>query len=156
MPKTHKSLTERFWNKVKKTKGCWFWTGAILQVTGYGCFAANPNKLAHRAAWEFINGAIPNGLCVLHRCDNRRCVNPDHLFLGTHQDNSDDMFKKGRNRQPKGEKSHRALLSNAQVRKIKKLYFPQKLGYRKLAKMFGVHFVTIGDIIRGTTWSHIS
>ena len=93
---------DRFWAKVEKTDGCWLWTGAISGGTGYGGFAweLKPHLQtgAHRASWLLHNGEIPEGLWVLHHCDNRRCVRPDHLFLGTAKDNHTDMLVKGRER----------------------------------------------------------
>jgi len=92
-------LEERFWDKVDKSDGCWLWTAA-LNPDGYGRFVVqmSPQKVrgAHRVAWELMNGAIPNGLSVLHQCDTPACVNPEHLFLGTQQDNVADMVAKGR------------------------------------------------------------
>lgn len=96
-------LAERFWPKVQHGTAdeCWLWTAA-LKESGYGQFMINslsrkPLK-AHRISWELAHGSIPDGLHVLHHCDNRRCVNPSHLFLGTNDDNIRDMIAKGRNR----------------------------------------------------------
>lgn len=88
----------RFWSQVEKTAGCWNWTGA-LNTHGYGHIRVH-SKWAptHRFSWELSNGLIPDGLSVLHHCDNRRCVRPDHLFLGTALDNVRDMHAKGRDR----------------------------------------------------------
>ena len=94
--RTMKTLEERFWEKVNKTIDCWEWIGAIDRH-GYGKFSIKYKKyIAHRISWELHNGKIPKGICVLHRCDNRKCMNPEHLWLGTQQDNSDDMIRKGR------------------------------------------------------------
>lgn len=85
----------RFWAKVRKSEdpnGCWEWIAAS-QSSGYGVFG---KKLAHRAGFELQCGTIATGLLVCHRCDNKKCVRGDHLFLGSHQDNSDDMVSKGR------------------------------------------------------------
>jgi hypothetical protein len=93
------SAEVRFWNKVHKTATCWLWRGH--KNKGYGLFAEDglkARKRVHRFSWELHNGAIPGGLLVCHKCDVRCCVRPDHLFLGTHQDNYDDMVSKGRQR----------------------------------------------------------
>lgn len=90
------SLPERFWLNVEKSAGCWEWIGA-KRSTGYGQIVKDHrNYLAHRVAWELTNGPIPDGMFVCHHCDNRTCVRPDHLFLGTTTDNMRDMVAKGR------------------------------------------------------------
>ena len=94
-------VEQRFWDKVKKTDSCWIWK-ASYRGNGYGGFRWNGKMVsASRASWIIKNGEIPrgegyHGLCVLHRCDNRRCVRPDHLFLGTNKDNVLDCWRKGR------------------------------------------------------------
>lgn len=90
------SLPERFWSKVQKTDGCWLWQGATTGA-GYGGFNIKGDLIgAHRVAYELTFGPIPDGLLVCHTCDVRHCVNPAHLFLGTHTDNMQDCKTKGR------------------------------------------------------------
>lgn len=90
------NFEERFWPKIIKTDGCWLWV-AWVNNHGYGqFFKDNRNQYAHRVSFELSNGPIPDGLLVLHKCDIPACVRPDHLFLGTHKENSRDMVKKGR------------------------------------------------------------
>lgn len=88
---------ERFWLHVEKTGSCWLWTGN-RKPNGYGNFTPKPGitVTTHRFVYEFIYGPIPHGMCVCHHCDIKHCVNPDHLFLGTHQDNMADRNAKGR------------------------------------------------------------
>lgn len=90
-------IEERFWAKVNKTETCWLWTGA-KQRLGYGHISIGNDRFtsAHRLAYELANGPIPDGLFACHRCDNPACVRPDHLFLGTQQDNLRDAWRKGR------------------------------------------------------------
>ena len=94
-------LRARFFDLVKKHDGdgCWLWLGTC-RGDGYGLTKTEDRKTigSHRMAYLLTYGEIPDGLLVLHKCDNPPCVNPEHLFLGTHQDNRDDMLKKGRNR----------------------------------------------------------
>jgi len=95
------SMTERFWKKADKSGDCWLWTGSKMS-SGYGSFNFYGNvQLAHRVSWILKYGPIPigydfHGTCVLHKCDTKLCVNPDHLFLGTNADNVADMLAKGR------------------------------------------------------------
>jgi len=133
---------------------CWLWAGEI-DKDGYGRFPAPMGKyiLAHRAAWEFGVGPIPDGLRVLHSCDVRNCVCGSHLFLGTNDDNSKDMVSKGR--QARGEKSGQAKLNEQQVKQIRAL---RNAGWelKPLAMRFGVHFSVIWDIANRVTWKHVS
>ncbi len=102
------TVAERFWSKVDRAGGpewleaCWLWLPPTSQVFGYGDMHANGRKqYAHRLAWELASGRqIPAGLCVLHKCDNPRCVRPSHLFLGTKADNAHDAMAKGRAHPP--------------------------------------------------------
>jgi hypothetical protein len=96
MPKP-RDLTERFWEKVAKSDGCWLWIGGRTS-RGYGMFTARHRRQrgAHRYAWEMVNGPIPDGMVICHRCDNPPCVRVDHLFLGTQKDNIHDMMAKHR------------------------------------------------------------
>jgi len=109
---------------------------------------------SHRVSWEIHNGLIPEGMCVLHHCDNPHCVNPRHLFLGTKKDNVYDMIKKGRDRLdmgPHGEQVGSAKLIRHDVRLIRKVL---KRGWtqRKIAKAFNVSHATINDINTGKHW----
>lgn len=96
---------DQFWSKARKGDGCWEWTGFVAKRTGYGQARYQMGKwLAHRLAWTLTHGEIPEGMQVCHDCDNRRCVNPAHLFLGSATDNVHDMLAKGRERNPVAER----------------------------------------------------
>lgn len=152
---------ERFWEKVIKGPDCWLWTGAVTSA-GYGAFnviAIRTQKVTvqpHRYSWELANGPISDDLCVLHHCDTPLCVNPAHLFLGTRQDNMDDMIRKGRGGQPKGERNAWAKLTDGDVREIKRLLAEGVLSQRRIAERFGVNHGVVGRIKRGEGWCHVS
>ena len=114
----------RFWSRLNilGDEECWEWQ-ARKDKHGYGLtFYNEENWFAHRIAWIVANGAIPDGQCVLHRCDNPSCVNPSHLFLGTRADNHADMVEKGRNKNPqKPVRGHGAKLSQEEVEEIELL-----------------------------------
>ena len=143
-----KSTIERFIEKIDKEGSCWNWNSAMTS-TGYGQFHTYENgrdnptmHTAHRFAWELMRGPIPEGMLLCHTCDNRRCVNPSHIFLGTAKDNTQDMIKKRRGLQcqPK--------LSFEQAKDIRKLYAEGKYSYSQLAKLYGVSTTPIQNIIR--------
>lgn len=149
----------RFWGKVAMLNGpgCWMWCGGIGD-SGYGSFWRDgKNVSAHRASWEFANGPIPKGVgfhgtCVLHRCDNRLCVNPDHLFLGTMADNSADMVAKGRASHVRGERHSQAKLTEQQVKHIRSA---ADVSSTDLARQFGVSPSLVWMIRKGLIWSHL-
>lgn len=110
MKNIKESTRERFWSKVKKGSGCWEWVGAIAG-TGYGSFRATEVAKggyisSHRLGWILHHGPIRSGAFVLHKCDNRKCVRPAHLFLGTHSDNMKDCVAKGRWKNQNTNKTH--------------------------------------------------
>lgn len=141
---------KRFWDKVIKGINCWQWTGSTHRREGYGVIRVGRQILAHRISWILHHGAIPGGMCVLHRCDNPSCTNPDHLFLGTQADNLADMRAKGR--QQKGEKHHRAKLTELDILNIRILDIPQSA----LAKLYEVTQPTICAIKTRHTWKEVA
>lgn len=150
-PATPRQLFER---KVKKTRKCWVWQGSRWK-SGYGAHGASGlDGKAHRAAWQIYRGPIPKGLYVLHKCDNRACVRPSHLFLGTHAENMADKAKKGRQNN-RGTKNPRAVLTPAKVRRIYKAAHAGK-NCAELGRRYGVREQTIGQIKHGWNWSHIT
>lgn len=161
MPVAPRPAAERFWVKVDKTGDCWIFTGAIND-RGYGCFrfdCVRTMELAHRVSWELANGPIPDGLCVLHHCDNPPCVRVDHLFLGTRADNAADCGMKGRwNPHGRttvcGEAHPDARLTNTDVLAIRHDY-EQGVFQRVLAERFGVSQGTIHDVVVRKTWKHL-
>lgn len=137
--------------------GCWNWTGGISQPTNYGIFSwdAGYQMSAHRASWMLHHGMIPAGLKVLHKCDNRHCVSPTHLRLGTQQENIDEMHAKGRARKAVGERASKAKLTAQQVIEIRRLHAEEGLGCTRLGRRFGVTEQNIMAIVNRQSWRHI-
>lgn len=142
--KTRKSLEERLWSRVDRSGGpdaCWPWAGANWK--GHGRIkppggVGSPLK-PHRVAWELTHGPIPNGLCICHRCDNPPCCNPSHMFLGSHQDNWDDMNNKGRH--------GRIKVPNEMIPEVVERYLSGET-QQSIADDLGVAQTTISEIVR--------
>lgn len=138
------SREQRFFEKVKRGDDCWEWT-AKKNNKGYGMFGGRVVEgfsLAHRVSYEFAYGPIPKGKWVLHNCDNRGCVNPEHLFLGTHTDNMRDMHSKGRGRSILGP------VEAAEIRRRRKA--GEKRGL--LATEYGISVAQVKNITIGRSW----
>lgn len=175
-------LAGRFWPRVAFGDGCWNWTGK-RNGGGYGVVnVEGKTPLAHRVAWSLVNGPVPEGQRVLHRCDNPSCVRPDHLFLGTQADNLADMRQKGRakpgpgakadqaainrprgddhwsRRNPelvrRGERHHKAKMTAEQVIELRRLS-SEGWSLARLAERFGIRISTASYIVRRETWRDI-
>lgn len=134
------SLKERFESRIRVTPGCWLWTGARCG-DGYGNIRGQGRVLrAHRVSFQLYVGEIQQGLHVLHSCDNPACVNPAHLRLGTHQDNMDDMYSKGRREPARGLRNGATKLNDAARQAILASSLPSE----KLGPMHGVS----GSLVR--------
>lgn len=150
---------KRFWEKVRVggSRSCWDWKGH-KHHKGHGQFYFRGRAhYAHRISWILTFGEILNGLCVLHHCDNPKCVNPFHLFLGTQQDNILDMISKGRDRRGifPGTKSPNAKLTEAKVKRIREFFEVEAATVRELSKMFNVSETLIRRIVKREAWVHV-
>lgn len=143
-------IAYRLWSKVRKDDGCWEWKGAISKTSGYGMIAYQGKQTQpHRIAWGLTYGPIPDGLYVCHRCDNRLCVRPDHLFLGTPKENTADMIAKGR--VARGERAHSSKLTADDVRAIRLSPDSAKV----IAVRYGISEMYVYAIKARRTWKHI-
>jgi hypothetical protein len=148
-----------FWCHVRSSRdSCWEWQHR-LNHCGYGAFIARVNGIryhtAHRYSYAVHNGITPPGLCVCHKCDNPRCVRPDHLFLGSHLDNARDRDRKGRAATPRGSRNGSARLTEAAVIDIRRRYENREASQGELAREYGVHIHSVHRVIRRISWSHI-
>ncbi len=151
-----RSIEDRFWEKVHKTESCWVWTGCRFGETGYGAFCPRGTapRGAHRVSWELAHGTpIPEGMWVLHECDNPICVRPDHLKLGTAKDNSEDMVQKRRHLRngihPRGK------LDPKMVQAIRLVHAGMLVSGAELGRMFGIPEDQVHDIVTGKTWKYL-
>ncbi len=147
------TLEERFLQKVEKIEhGCWIWK-ASKNSRGYGSINSGTRGTcgAHRISFELFKGPIPHGLCVLHRCDVRACVNPDHLFIGDHKANTADMISKGRAIFVNGERHGKSKLTESQVRKIRADNRPMI----KIAKEYRIAQPNVWAIKHRKLWKHV-
>lgn len=153
----------RFWSKVdmRGRDECWMWMGGYRNpkigngsAFGYGSFKLGRGMIqSHRLAYCLIHGAIPPGMGVLHNCDNPSCCNPNHLRIGTQKDNSLDAAN--RNRTRFGSENGMAILTEDQVREILLLDGKFSMTRKEIGEMYGVHRITIGDILLGKSWKRL-
>lgn len=158
-------MKERFWSKVNKSSGsygddgtypteCWEWIGAKM-VQGYGQLRINgKHRLAHRVAFELDGQRLSSQQCVLHKCDNRACVNPSHLRIGTRRENVQDAYDKGRNKGAIGQTNHNSKLTPESVKSIRDAV-SSGASHQEMADRFGVSRPTISYLIQGKTWQHV-
>lgn len=158
------TIEERFWRHVAKPAepdGCWEWTGGH-DAYGYGSMGIDGGRTStvNRVAHELLIGPIPEGMCVCHRCDNRNCVNPAHLFLGSRADNLHDMFAKGRGRGQftkgacQGTANAWARYTEDQIREIRSLV-ASGVTQVEVARQFGMRQGYVSNIVRRKVWTHI-
>jgi len=154
---------ERFIKKLSLDydTGCWNWTGYLNG--GYGAFCiggpirTNRVRKAHRVAWEIYNGEIPDGMCVCHHCDNPKCCNPNHLWLGTHKQNMEDMKSKGRlkyNPAKSGELHHNNKFAEMDITSMREMYAK---GYTQdeIATIFNTSQPVVSAIVNHKRWKHL-
>ncbi len=156
----------RFWNQVNKNGpcpphlpnigSCWIWTkkdGSPRR--GYGVIMKDKELVGtHRISWEIHYGPVPQGMCVLHKCDNRACVRPDHLFIGTKGDNAKDCINKGRSNRPSGEKHRNSIINKIQALDIlKRKQFGH--GPTQIAKETGISYWCVYGVWSRSTWKNL-
>lgn len=140
--------------KMNDENNCWEWIGS-KNNKGYGVFGINGKmKLSHRIIYEKHKGKIPNGLLVLHKCDNTKCCNPEHLYLGNQLTNMDDMHKRNRDNKAHGETHVRAKMSEKEVKEIR-YKFNQGMTILKLSQLYPISYHSIWCICRNKTWKHV-
>jgi len=150
------SYMDRFWSKVDKRgpDDCWEWT-AYRAHFGHGRIRIDGiSEGSHRVAWELTHGPIPEGMCVLHACDNPPCCNPSHLWLGTQSENIKDMYRKKRGRELHGEAINTAKLTAAEVTTMRALN-TKGFSYSRLGREYGVTKQNARHICLRITWKHV-
>lgn len=146
-------LPDRFLSKVEITDDCWIWKAALTQE-GYGTFWWDGKTgPAHRYAWSYYHGDIPKRMVICHSCDIPSCVNPNHLFIGTVQDNHSDMVEKRRN--VSGEKSGLSKLKEIQVIEIREKYKSGNYSSTDLSKYYGITRENVWCIVKNKTWKMV-
>ncbi len=154
--RSHQEVLEHFWSLVRKTDSCWIWMGGAVSW-GYGIMRIHQvNHRVHIFSYTLHKGPT-NGLCVCHRCDNRLCVNPDHLFLATTGENIKDMYSKGRQNPQKGTDRPNCKLTEDKVRAIRERFVARHPinGADAMGREFGVAGAVISQIVHRIRWKHV-
>lgn len=146
-------IKKYFEKYVIRQEGCWDWKG-IIEHTGYAKLGIRPPIKAHRASWIIYRGDIPLNMCICHTCDNRKCTNPEHLWLGTHKENIQDKIKKGRTNAPKGTRARHAILNDEKVKEIK-IMLQNGLTCSEIGRQYKVSRKIISRIKNNETWKHV-
>ena len=167
------TLERRFWEKTnaRDAFSCWEWLACTDKRTGYGKLGVENARWdrAHRVSWRIHVGDIPAGVCVLHKCDNRLCVNPTHLYLGDRGDNARDRERRGRGNhavgrkhgrythpgQTSGSKNGRAKLVEVEVEELLRKHFKQGRIKASLSREYGLTGTTVGHIVSGKLWPNV-
>lgn len=149
------SLAEQFLARVEKTESCWIWLGKTASHGHAHWRTRKYRDYAHRWSYRLFVGEIPAGAFICHKCDVPNCVNPAHLYAGTHADNMRDMRERGRAARPIGEKHPMAKLNASDVAEIRRLIESGLHTQRGIAAVFGVAPSTISMLVRGPNWSHV-
>jgi hypothetical protein len=153
---TIENISERFWSKVNKTETCWLWTAGIFQQGGYGqfCIRRGFPARAHRISWIMSYGNIPDGMDILHDCDNPLCVNPSHLWVGTPKENIRDAVKRGRLLPKIGEKNGASVLTEAIVRAIR-MDAKNNMRPLELREKYKISSALLYTITHYISWKHV-
>lgn len=155
------TLRDFFWGRVEITDSCWLWSGGVSGF-GYGHVSFRGLQTsAHRLSYRMHCGAVPSGMVVCHKCDNPRCVNPSHLFVGTQKDNIRDMVEKGRmwtQVRPEdslGTKNPAAKITEADVLAIRNTYATGRVRQKDIAAQYGLDQTVVSCIVLGKSWPHV-